>query len=182
MSVFLATLVFFVLVANCPEPPATETGLVKGVITISGMPLAQGKIQFHPARGKPVEARITVDSRYSVKKLPIGAYTVTIVLARSHRKPTIISSPNVLPGFFMRVFFQPFHGRVDLRRVLQADGWTLEGGQGDTFLAQHPDVADQAAARSRLDQLRLLTSAGLRIHFLPASADISVWRPGRPTV
>jgi hypothetical protein len=42
------------------------------------MPLQSGKILFHPARGKPVEAKITVDSRYSVKGLPIGEYRVVV--------------------------------------------------------------------------------------------------------
>jgi hypothetical protein len=62
---------------------------------------------------------------------------------------------------------QPLRRAVELRLLLQADGWTLEGGGGDTFLAEHPDVADQATARCRLDRLGLLTSSGLRIDFLP---------------
>jgi hypothetical protein len=67
----------------------------------------------------------------------------------------------------MRVLFQPFRWRVDLRRILQADGWTLEGGRGDSFFAENPGVPDEAAARRRLNRLGLLTSPRLRIVFLP---------------
>jgi hypothetical protein len=73
----------------------------------------------------------------------------------------------------MRVSFQLFRGRFDLRRILQADGWLLESGRGDAFLAGHPGVADEAAARGRLARLGLLTSPGLRIEFLPAAGDRS---------
>jgi hypothetical protein len=71
-------------------------------------------------------------------------------------------------GFTVRVFFQPLRGRVELRRILEADGWTLEAGWDDTLLAEHPAVADEAAARSRLHHLGLLTSGRLRIEFLRA--------------
>jgi CheY-like chemotaxis protein len=56
----------------------------------------------------------------------------------------------------MRVFFQSLCGRVELRRILQADRWTLEAGRDDTVLAEHPGVADKAAARRRLHQLGLM--------------------------
>ena len=69
----------------------------------------------------------------------------------------------------MRVLFQPVRGRVDLQRILREDGWTLEGGGGDSFLARNPGVPDEAAARSRLHRLGLLTSPRLRIVFLPAT-------------
>jgi hypothetical protein len=67
----------------------------------------------------------------------------------------------------MRVYFQPLGRHAGLRRILQADGWLLKGDRGDAFLAEHPGVADQAAARRRLDRLGLLTSSRLRIAFLP---------------
>jgi hypothetical protein len=70
----------------------------------------------------------------------------------------------------MRVLFQPFRGHVELKRILQTDGWTLESGQDDAVLAEHAGVTDEAAARSRLDRLGLLTSGRLRIVFLPAVA------------
>jgi hypothetical protein len=63
------------------------------------------------------------------------------------------------------VLFQPFRGRVDLLRTLWADGWTLQDERDDAFLAEHPGVADEAAARRRLSRLGLLTSSGLRIEF-----------------
>jgi hypothetical protein len=69
----------------------------------------------------------------------------------------------------VRVLFQPFRGRVDLGPLLQADGWTLEAGRGDAVVAEHSGLADEAAARSRLDRLGLLTSGQLRIDFLPAA-------------
>jgi hypothetical protein len=69
----------------------------------------------------------------------------------------------------MRVLFQPFAARVELKRILLADGWTLDAELTDTVLAEHPSVDDEAAARSRLHRLGLLTSGRLRINFLPTS-------------
>ena len=70
----------------------------------------------------------------------------------------------------MRVLFQPLRRRFELGRILRADGWTLEAGRDDAVLAEHPGLADEADARSRLDHLGLLTSSGLRIDFLPGIA------------
>jgi CheY-like chemotaxis protein len=56
----------------------------------------------------------------------------------------------------MRVYFQPLCRRLELRRIFQADGSMLEAGRDDTVLAEHPGVADEAAARRRLHQLGLM--------------------------
>jgi hypothetical protein len=53
----------------------------------------------------------------------------------------------------------------ELRRTLRDDGWTLEADEATSVRASHPSVPDEAAARSRLDQLGLLTSASLRVEF-----------------
>ena len=68
----------------------------------------------------------------------------------------------------MRVLIRPLGTGRDLGRVLRADGWTLEGLPDEAILAGHPRVADAGAARVRLHHLGLLTSAGVRIEFLPA--------------
>lgn len=48
--------------------------------------------------------------------------------------------------------------------MLERDGWAIES-DGDAFFANNPDVADEPAARNRLDRLGLLTSARVRIEF-----------------
>jgi hypothetical protein len=65
----------------------------------------------------------------------------------------------------MRVSFQPLHQQSELRRLLRADGWMLEGDL-DALIGEHPDATDQPSARSRLHRLGLLTSRGLRIEFM----------------
>ena len=77
----------------------------------------------------------------------------------------------------MRILFQPLRECPDLRTVLRADGWSLEGARDDAVLAEHPGVADEDAARSRLHRLDLLTSAGLRIEFLPGLASSGAAAP-----
>ena len=66
----------------------------------------------------------------------------------------------------MRVRFQPLREWGDLRRVLRADGWVLEGEPPAAVVAEHPNATDQPAARGRLHRLGLLTSGGVRIEFL----------------
>ena len=73
----------------------------------------------------------------------------------------------------MRVLFRPLGACRDLGRVLRADGWSLEGLPGEAMLARHPRVADEEAARGRLHHLGLLTSAGVRIEFMPADGATS---------
>jgi hypothetical protein len=66
----------------------------------------------------------------------------------------------------MRISFEPLSGRLDLRQVLRADGWTLEGDLRESLVAEHPDATDATTARGRLHRLGLLTSNRLRIEFL----------------
>jgi hypothetical protein len=68
----------------------------------------------------------------------------------------------------MRILFQSFPEWIHLGRILRADGWVLEAGRHDGIVAEHPHVPDEAAARSRLDRLGLLTARRLRIEFLLA--------------
>ena len=61
-----------------------------------------------------------------------------------------------------------FHFLRDAATPLQAlrgDGWQLQDEPGGVVLGTHPDVANEAAARSRLDGLGLLTSRSLLIRF-----------------
>jgi len=53
----------------------------------------------------------------------------------------------------------------ELRRTLRDDGWVLEADEATFVRASHPSVRDEAAARSRLGQIGLLTSASLRVEF-----------------
>jgi len=72
----------------------------------------------------------------------------------------------------MRILFQTPRGGRELRQVLRSDGWVLEGSEQGAVVAEHPDLPDERAARCRLHRLGLLTSAGLRIEFLP----VPLWR------
>src|SRR5262245_31593057 len=60
----------------------------------------------------------------------------------------------------MRVLIRPIGARRDLGRVLRADVWSLEGLPGEAILAGHPRVADEEAARARLNRLGLLSPPG----------------------
>src|SRR5262245_11060313 len=93
---------------------------------------------------------------------------VGLKLTFAERQHNFLSPINRKSEWPMRVLFQPLRECPDLRTVLRADGWSLEGARNDAVLAEHPGVADEDAARSRLHRLDLLTSAGLRIEFLPA--------------
>jgi hypothetical protein len=61
--------------------------------------------------------------------------------------------------------FQFLHGPAGQLQALRGDGWQLQGEPGGPVTGTHPDVPDEAAARSRLDRLGLLISRSLRIHF-----------------
>ena len=52
-------------------------------------------------------------------------------------------------------------------QVLRDDGWEVAKEDADTLTADHPEVSDQRAARTRLCHLGLLTSPRLRIEFDP---------------
>ncbi len=65
----------------------------------------------------------------------------------------------------MKVHIQLLRQSEDLRQTLRNDGWSVEPEENDSIFARHPQVLDEVAARSRLHQLRLLTSRSLRIEF-----------------
>jgi hypothetical protein len=61
--------------------------------------------------------------------------------------------------------FQFLHEPAGLLQALRGDGWLLQGEPGGPFTGTHPDVPDEAAARTRLGRLGLLISRSLRIQF-----------------
>jgi hypothetical protein len=65
----------------------------------------------------------------------------------------------------MHLHIQLLRDPDGLREALRSDGWKLEGGRLDTFVATHPYAPDDVAARVRLHHLGLLTSSFLRIDF-----------------
>lgn len=65
----------------------------------------------------------------------------------------------------MQIRFDSARHETAVRGLLRADGWELEGPVTGAFWASHAEAADQSSARSRLQQLGLLTSARLRIEF-----------------
>ncbi len=82
---------FALLVPGFPAAPAAdETGAVEGVITFKGQPLAEGKVSFHPEKGKPVAAEIKADGSFEAKGVPAGTLRVTVeakFLPRKYSSP-----------------------------------------------------------------------------------------------
>jgi hypothetical protein len=64
----------------------------------------------------------------------------------------------------MFIRFHSLRDPAGLIRALRGDGWDLEGESDWAVTASRPDVLDEATAR-RLNDLGLLTSPALRIHF-----------------
>jgi hypothetical protein len=52
-----------------------------------------------------------------------------------------------------------------LRETFEDDGWQLASESNEWLFADHPEVPDEPAARSRLNRLGLLTSGSLHIEF-----------------
>jgi hypothetical protein len=61
--------------------------------------------------------------------------------------------------------FQFLQEPAGLLQARRGDGWQLQGEPSGPVTGTHPDVADEVAARYRLDRLGLLISRPLRIHF-----------------
>jgi hypothetical protein len=53
-----------------------------------------------------------------------------------------------------------------IQESLRADGWQLVRQRDNQVTAEHPLVKDEATARTRLQDLGLLTSAALYIEFI----------------
>ena len=66
----------------------------------------------------------------------------------------------------MRIHLRFLRRRELIEEALRADGWQLERDRDDCVTAQHPLVKDEASARIRLQELRLLTSASVYIEFI----------------
>ncbi len=71
------------LVAVTVRPAAAEdnkpaTGSVEGKVVYRGKPLPGGTVGFHPARGKPVIARIDAEGNYLAPAVPVGEVKVTV--------------------------------------------------------------------------------------------------------
>jgi hypothetical protein len=81
----------------------------------------------------------------------------------------------------MKVHIHALRHHESVRRLLLTHGWRLDGA-GKSYSARHPAVRDQAAARSRLNDLGLLTSPAVRIEFdpHPVSPARAGPRRGRP--
>jgi hypothetical protein len=51
---------------------------VSGVVTLDGKPIEAGKIIFHLADGEFVGAQVKADGKYTVSRVPAGAWKVSI--------------------------------------------------------------------------------------------------------
>jgi hypothetical protein len=72
---FLAMAV--VLLGGHPVAAGERTATVKGIITLDGKPLAEGKIFFHLPDDQFVGARIK-DGKYKVSRVPVGGWLITV--------------------------------------------------------------------------------------------------------
>jgi hypothetical protein len=61
--------------------------------------------------------------------------------------------------------FHFLHEPATLLSALRGDGWDLRSGAGGAVEGTHPEAPDEAAVRSCLDDLGLLTSRSLIIRF-----------------
>ena len=68
----------------------------------------------------------------------------------------------------MHVAIQPLRPSEPISATLRGNGWEVASGPGGILHARHPQAPDERAARSRLHDLGLLTSASLRIEFCHA--------------
>src|SRR5271157_1397299 len=73
--------------------------------------------------------------------------------------------PVLRPRPGMRIHIFELRSQRHCRKLLKADGWRLHDEGTTSFSAVHPHVKDQPTARTRLQQLGLLTSSHLRIEF-----------------
>jgi hypothetical protein len=69
----------------------------------------------------------------------------------------------------MHVTIRPLGQPEPFLAVLRDDGWAVESGEDGAVCARHPLASDEGAARSRLQELGLLTSRSLRIEFCHAA-------------
>jgi hypothetical protein len=72
---FLAMAV--VLLAGPPVAAGERTTTVKGIVTLDGKPLAEGKIFFHLPNDQFVGARIK-DGKYKVERVLVGGWRITV--------------------------------------------------------------------------------------------------------
>jgi hypothetical protein len=83
------------LVPFTPFAYAAKTGSLEGKITFKGKPVAKGKILFHPAKGKAIEAKIKADGTYAAKAVPAGKVRVSFKDVPG--LPAKYSSPKTTP-------------------------------------------------------------------------------------
>jgi hypothetical protein len=55
-----------------------ETASIEGKILFKGKPVTEGKVAFHPEKGKPIEVTIREDGAYSADKVPVGEMKITV--------------------------------------------------------------------------------------------------------
>jgi hypothetical protein len=83
---------FVLIVAVCFAAPALAAdGKIVGKVTLDGKPLIQGKVLFHPAKGKAVTADLAADGTYSIKRISAGKYRVCV---KGKGVPAKYSSPD----------------------------------------------------------------------------------------
>jgi hypothetical protein len=99
-----------------PAPPARlraadeDAGTVQGTVTLKGEPLAEGKVSFHPDKGKPVKADVK-DGKFTAKDVPAGRHKLAV---EGKGVPAQYSSPDRTP---LLVEVKPGDNTLDVQRT-----------------------------------------------------------------
>jgi hypothetical protein len=70
-------LVAWAIVVPLVGATADDNATIQGKIAFEGAPVAEGKVVFHPEKGKPIEVKLK-DGAYTVDKAPLGEMTITV--------------------------------------------------------------------------------------------------------
>jgi hypothetical protein len=77
INLFAATVVALVLSAGALAADDVKTTTIHGTVILDGKPFA-GRILLHDDDGQFVGAKLDQEGKFAIKRVPIGAYRVTI--------------------------------------------------------------------------------------------------------
>src|SRR5262249_62126553 len=82
-SGWLLLLVALAVTMSLPPVPRAvaaedETASIKGIVTLNGKPVQDGRVFFHLGDGQFVGAKVKDDGAFRVDRVPAGAHTVTV--------------------------------------------------------------------------------------------------------
>jgi hypothetical protein len=98
-----------------PEQPVLR-GSVSGMILLDGKPLDTGTVAFWPAEGGTNEPAATAklnEGKYTIEKLPIGEYKISISSPRVVGKKKVIDKPDAKEEDILREIVPPRYNGKD---------------------------------------------------------------------